>query len=127
MGYFFGKKFGHVRLVPYISPGKSVEGFVVNVVASSLPMLLLWYLKFYHGIGMELLPPMELKGYLLIGAFFGVFGPLGDLLESVSHPLSLLVFLPHLHLCSCYSGVMLVLEKGRRSQGFREFFCGAWR
>jgi len=122
MGYFFGKKFGHVRLVPYISPGKSVEGFIVNIVASTLPLLLLYYLKFSHGIGMELLPPMELKGYLAIGVWFGVVGPLGDLLESVSQPRSPLLSAnsPHPDVSFLAS---LVSEKGCGSQGLGELFC----
>jgi len=82
MGYFIGKKFGQNRLVPYISPGKSVEGFVVNIVASTMPLILVYYLKHQHQIWVDLLPPMNFTGYLILGTAYGVIGPIGDLLES---------------------------------------------
>ena len=71
--YFGGKTFGIYKLFPRVSPNKTWEGAVFGFVFSMLTMILakifvLGYLSFQHAI--------------IIGALIGVFGQLGDLIES---------------------------------------------
>ncbi len=71
--YFAGKAFGRHRLIPHVSPQKSVEGSVACFVASVVLSLLSW---FY-------LPPVGWFHLLVIGAAVGVISQLGDLGESL--------------------------------------------
>lgn len=70
-GIFVGKAFGKHKLAPAISPKKTVEGAVGNLV---LCLLVAW------GVGTLLaLPPWV---SLVCGLFTGVLGQAGDLFES---------------------------------------------
>jgi CDP-diglyceride synthetase len=40
-GFFAGSMFGSTRIVPHLSPNKSLEGFIGNMAASSLISLAL--------------------------------------------------------------------------------------
>jgi phosphatidate cytidylyltransferase len=71
--YFFGRAFGKHKLCPELSPGKSVEGAIAAVVATTA-FSVWWAPRF---LGLEL-PQAAVLGILLGGA-----GILGDLLESV--------------------------------------------
>jgi len=71
--YFFGRAFGKHKLCPQLSPGKSVEGAVAAVVATTA--FSVWWAPSY--LGLEMLPAA------LLGVLLGVAGILGDLLESV--------------------------------------------
>ena len=68
--YLCGSYFGNRKLVPGISPGKTVVGFVAGTIGSVAPLVL-------H----ELVPLslMELGGLLLL---VGIFGQVGDIVES---------------------------------------------
>lgn len=72
--YFFGHKFGKHKLAPKISPGKTVEGFFGGYLGTVCGFLLFWFLC-----------PNDLpiwKG-LILTVLVGVFGPVGDLCESL--------------------------------------------
>ncbi|MEK7392508.1 MAG: phosphatidate cytidylyltransferase [Fibrobacterota bacterium] len=71
--YFFGRAFGKHKLCPQLSPGKSVEGAVAAVVATTA--FSVWWAPSY--LGLEMLPAA------ILGILLGVAGILGDLLESV--------------------------------------------
>jgi phosphatidate cytidylyltransferase len=72
--YAVGSSIGRRKLAPVISPRKTVEGAVAQVVASLLGALLL---------GAWLLPEWPPLATLGAGALLGVVGQIGDLVESV--------------------------------------------
>jgi phosphatidate cytidylyltransferase len=69
--YFAGRRFGRRRLAPRLSPGKTVEGGVAQVIASVMVALL--------GAPLVPLAPAEAG---IIGLLLGVVGQIGDLSES---------------------------------------------
>lgn len=74
--YFVGRRWGHRRLLPRLSPGKSVEGAVgalVATVALAFPVLLV--VNLYA----PLFRPLDA---LALGLLTGIVAPCGDLLES---------------------------------------------
>lgn len=71
--YFVGRAIGKHKLCPALSPGKTVEGAIGALVATTA-FSIWWGPKF---MGMELVPSIA------IGVLLGVAGILGDLLESV--------------------------------------------
>jgi phosphatidate cytidylyltransferase len=69
--YAVGSAFGSRKLLPHVSPGKTVEGTLAGIAASILTAVLLVYLfDFSLWIGVA------------AGALVGVFAVLGDLVES---------------------------------------------
>ena len=75
-GYFFGRKFGRVKLAPSISPGKTREGAVAGVVAAALwTAAMSFYLGLCSGV-------MQLLLAAAAGAFLGASAVVGDLWES---------------------------------------------
>ncbi len=71
--YFSGSALGRHKLAPSISPAKSWEGFVGGVIGALAAGL------FFAALLDELAP---VEG-LALGAICGVFGPVGDLSESM--------------------------------------------
>jgi phosphatidate cytidylyltransferase len=69
--YFVGRRFGRRRLAPRISPGKTVEGGVAQVIASIAAALL----------GARFVG-LALPEAVTVGILLGVVGQLGDLSES---------------------------------------------
>ncbi len=71
--YLVGKSIGKTKLIPKVSPKKTVEGtvggFIFTVVAA---LLIYYYSNTFHWID-----------WLSIGFLISVFGTLGDLLESL--------------------------------------------
>lgn len=77
--YFIGSAIGKRKLIPAISPAKTLEGVVGGVlVAIGVSSLLLW-LYGYELSGFAL----DWKDGLLLGGLLAVFGVLGDLVESM--------------------------------------------
>lgn len=76
--YFVGKRFGHTKLAPVVSPNKSIEGVVGGVLAASVSMLL-------YALVMDLAFRLRVNyGYaLLYGALGSLAGVFGDLCFSV--------------------------------------------
>ena len=71
--YAFGKAFGKHKLAPAISPGKTWEGWAGGFL---LTLLVGWVLGY-------LLPDMPLAHRLVAAGVVAIFGPLGDLAESM--------------------------------------------
>jgi phosphatidate cytidylyltransferase len=71
--YLVGSSMGRHRLAPVISPKKTVEGALAQVVTSVLTAA---------ALGAWLLPSCSLTATLAAGALLGVVGQVGDLAES---------------------------------------------
>ena len=80
-GYFVGHRFGRHKLVPRVSPGKTVEGAVGITVASLVAGAALKLIASVAGIGF--LQDTSWTEVLLLSAWMGVLGQLGDLSESI--------------------------------------------
>ena len=70
--YIGGKMFGSTKLCEYVSPGKTVQGFIAGIIGSLLANAGAIY--FFS------LPTYPL---ILIGFICGIFGQVGDLAESL--------------------------------------------
>jgi len=76
---FVGKSIGRHKLAPWLSPGKTWEGFIGGiVVASLLGALGIWVLQRYTDFVGPTLPLSLIPGFL-----FALIGQLGDLAKSV--------------------------------------------
>ena len=73
--FFVGVRWGKRRLIPHVSPGKSVEGWLGGLVGAAVVTAAAAYF-----LVPEFLHPLEA---VLIGTLIGVAGPLGDLFESM--------------------------------------------
>ena len=71
--YFFGRAFGKHKLCPELSPGKSIEGAVAAVIATT--GFSIWWAPRFLGL--------DLPQAMILGVLLGVAGILGDLLDSV--------------------------------------------
>lgn len=69
--YLIGKKWGKTKLLPKISPNKTVEGSLAGVVAAVVVAL---------GYALIMREPLWLT--LCVGVLIGVIGQVGDLMES---------------------------------------------
>jgi phosphatidate cytidylyltransferase len=69
--YFVGRRFGRRRLAPRVSPGKTVEGGVAQVIASVAAAL----------VGAPLVS-LALPEAAAVGILLGIVGQFGDLSES---------------------------------------------
>jgi len=72
--FHFGKKMGKHKLFPRVSPNKSWEGAVFGFVFAIASAIAAKYL---------VLDYLPLSGSIIIGIIVGVFGQLGDLIESL--------------------------------------------
>ncbi len=73
-GYFVGKSFGRHKLIPHVSPGKTVEGAVGILAGSCLIGVLFNFI-----LQLGLTPTTA----LLLSGVMGIIGQIGDLTESV--------------------------------------------
>lgn len=73
--FFIGKRFGRHKLAPDLSPNKTVEGLVGGVVTAIGATVLLTLIPWFE--------PLDWKAGLGLGVVVAVFGPLGDLAESL--------------------------------------------
>lgn len=71
--YFVGSKFGRHKLIPKVSPKKSLEGAIGGLVFSGLSAVL--FSHFFH-------LPFPWWFCLLVGICTGIAGQIGDLMES---------------------------------------------
>ncbi len=72
--YFVGRSFGRRKLAPEVSPNKTVEGLIGGLVASAVVASILTTFPAWEAIGIG-------RG-LAIAVTVGLFGPIGDLIES---------------------------------------------
>jgi phosphatidate cytidylyltransferase len=77
--YFGGKRFGRRKLIPSVSPGKTVEGAVSGLVAGVLAGWIMSELVLGAWLGIELPALAGAAGGLVIGSLSQV----GDLAESL--------------------------------------------
>jgi phosphatidate cytidylyltransferase len=74
LAYFFGSAYGSVKFSPTVSPNKTWEG----AIAGFLGALFVALAAFLYGW----IPVFHAGDYLILALFAGVFGQLGDLVES---------------------------------------------
>ncbi len=72
--YYTGKYLGRHPLFPSVSPKKTYEGSLGGILFCSITMIILWRIGFVSAFG-----PFD---YLSVAIFAGVFGQMGDLVES---------------------------------------------
>lgn len=73
--YFVGKKMGRRKLLPQVSPGKTIEGFAGGLISVCLLAL---------GFGLYLgLDSQALAVFVLLSVGIGLFSVFGDLFESL--------------------------------------------
>jgi phosphatidate cytidylyltransferase len=73
--FFVGKHWGRHKLAPDLSPNKTVEGLVGGIIAGGTATVLLTFIPWFD--------PLDWKAGLGLAAVVVVFGPLGDLAESL--------------------------------------------
>ena len=71
--YFGGRLLGRHKLAPVISPNKTIEGGIFGLVFGILSFVL---------AGILLLPTLAVEYLWISGIIVGIFGQLGDLIES---------------------------------------------
>jgi phosphatidate cytidylyltransferase len=74
VAYFVGRKFGKHKLFERVSPNKTWEGAIGGFIGAVTAFLI---------AGAIALPYMSLGNALICGCIIGVFGQLGDLVESL--------------------------------------------
>jgi phosphatidate cytidylyltransferase len=72
--FYVGKLIGKHPLFPSVSPKKTIEGAVGGFIFSCLAMIILWLVDF--------IPVFHVFDYLMVALCAGIFGQLGDLVES---------------------------------------------
>jgi phosphatidate cytidylyltransferase len=77
--YFGGRSFGRHKLIPAVSPGKTVEGAVAGVIGTVLTGAL--YAHFVFGMWLDV--PVTAAVGALIGLIVSPVAQLGDLVESL--------------------------------------------
>ncbi len=78
--YFTGRFFGRHKLIPSVSPKKTVEGAVGGIVTATVSVVI--YLAVARGIGMEHSDKIGFFAIAVIGAVTSVFSQIGDLVAS---------------------------------------------
>jgi len=71
--YFSGRAFGKHKLFERVSPKKSIEGAIGGILGSLLVFFTVYFAGWYA---------LSLQLTIISGLITGVFGPLGDLVES---------------------------------------------
>ncbi|MBQ2028583.1 MAG: phosphatidate cytidylyltransferase [Clostridia bacterium] len=81
--YFIGSRFGKTKLIPAVSPNKTVAGAVAGLVGSEITALVIWWIVYATtgGASNPALPP--LWHFAVIGLVGGVVGQIGDLFASL--------------------------------------------
>ncbi|MBA3722768.1 MAG: phosphatidate cytidylyltransferase [Parachlamydiaceae bacterium] len=79
--YIFGKSFGKTKLVPHISPKKTVEGAIGGLIAA-MAASVFFYLYFDHPQALSPLK-MTLWQSIWLSLFISLFAQFGDLAESI--------------------------------------------
>lgn len=74
--YFVGGAIGKRKLLPSVSPNKTVEGSIAGVLAALLVALIMYFLY------SKKLPEIGLPKLLLFTVIFSIVGQIGDLVES---------------------------------------------
>jgi len=72
--YYVGRAVGKKKLIPLISPGKTVEGTIALIIGCVVGCLLFRYILY---------PKLSIIHAVIIGLLGGILGQLGDLCESM--------------------------------------------
>jgi phosphatidate cytidylyltransferase len=80
--YFTGMSIGKHKLIPWLSPGKTIEGFVGAMVFSAIIAVTLSRLPYIINVS-SLPADMNIIVLILLGGSFAVIGHVGDLAESL--------------------------------------------
>lgn len=75
--YGIGSCFGRHKLIPSISPNKSVEGAIGGIIGAIVVSVIMG-LSFKRFVSIEI----SLLDTLILGLLLGIFGQIGDLIES---------------------------------------------
>lgn len=86
--YFFGVLFGKHKLVPHISPKKTVEGAIGGLIGGLIGATIVYLLfetsfALFYNCGLPLNNVWEIIVYLIIGIFGSLFTQIGDLVASL--------------------------------------------
>ncbi len=76
--YFVGSRYGRVKLIPLISPKKTVEGAFGGLLGSLLTSLVIYLIALVSGM-----TPPAIWHFVAIGLLGGAIGQLGDLFASI--------------------------------------------
>ena len=81
--YFVGSRFGKRKLIPAVSPNKTVAGAVAGLIGSTLTALIIYgmTLTFMPAADVSLMP--SIWHFVIIGFVGGIAGELGDLFASL--------------------------------------------
>jgi phosphatidate cytidylyltransferase len=81
--FFAGTGWGRHKLIPAISPNKTIEGSIGGFVITLVGAVLIKDAgNVLDAFGVTLFPDIGYAGYLLIGSGIGIVGQIGDLCES---------------------------------------------
>jgi CDP-diglyceride synthetase len=80
--YFTGINFGKRKLIPWLSPGKTVEGFIGAIIFSTIITLIFCYILRIINVN-TVLTGVNFFALMFMGMSFAVVGHLGDLAESL--------------------------------------------
>jgi len=76
--YFIGSFFGRHKLIPEISPGKTIEGCAGGVAVNIIVSVIIYFTVIPRG-----LLPLKLIDVVILSILLSVFGQLGDIAASV--------------------------------------------
>lgn len=79
-GFFIGKKFGHNKLAPYISPKKTWEGAIGGLCLATLTSIIITLLAFVFDKGAF---HLNFWQSIWLGIWIGILAQCGDLAESL--------------------------------------------
>lgn len=81
--FFVGTAWGRHKLIPAVSPNKTVEGSIGGFAMTLIGAMLIKDTgRLLDNFGVALFPDLGTGGYLLVGAGIAVAGQVGDLCES---------------------------------------------
>ena len=83
LALFVGSKYGRRKLIPAVSPNKTVAGSVGGLIGSEVTALIIWTVTYaVNGAAVRALMP-PLWHFALLGLIGGVVGQIGDLYASL--------------------------------------------
>ncbi len=82
MAMFFGKLFGKKKLVPVLSPAKTVAGAVGSVIGTGVILVIVNYIFKYARFGTLSFNAKNLLVFLIVGMIGSLFAQIGDLVGS---------------------------------------------